>query len=186
MEIPDQFPARPFFGTIKGRVFVSKSPKPPPGIIQCSANIRSRYKYNPETDLWKINVVNGLVPGTVHGTWIIKSNYNYKSEVNITKLWHRFKGMIESKELPVVKMECPSTPNGKTPPEIHITTTEAHATAVGKSIQDIVKYVIEYFPARSGEKMTLLSLSLSEEKSKLGIRYLTCSEQVRCQRLTVG
>ena len=153
----------------KGRVFVSKSAKPPPprGILPCPAKIRNRYQYNPETDLWKINIVNGLLSGPVHGKWIIKSNSDPKSEVNINELWHRLKGMIENKELPVIRMECPSKPNKESPPEIHITTTKAHMTAIGESLQDIVKYDIDYFISGSQEKNTL---SWSEKQSKYNLQ----------------
>ena len=144
-----------------GRVFVSAKPRQ--GILPCPANVRSRYQYNPKTDLWKINIMNGSVSGPVYGKWIVKSNFDPKSEVNINDLWHRLKGMIENKELPVVRMECPSKPNKETPPEIHITTTQARASAVGEILQDIVKYDIDYFIAGSEERKTL---SWSEKQSK--------------------
>ena len=131
----------------EGNPYASLNPQPEAGTIKCPPTLRSKYNYDLHDNYpLKVNVVTGLPEHTLlpaYGKWIVKSNYDPKSEVNITTLWHRLKHMVKNGKLPVIKMECPKG-DKTTPPEIHLTTTEAHMTAVGDNIQDIVKYDIHY------------------------------------------
>ena len=106
--------------------------------------------YDPSADRWKINVVIGswqYASERVNGKWIVKSNDDKKSPVNITKLWHTLKQKVEIGEIPTIKMECPPShqhPTNNDSPEIIVFTSNDNMTDVGKKIISVVKYDIEY------------------------------------------
>ena len=86
---------------------------PRPGTNPCPAPQRDdKHKYNPATDRWKLNIVEGETKERFHGKWMLVSNYDDKSDINITSLWHKLKDKIEAGEVAVIKMECP-------PPALH-------------------------------------------------------------------
>ena len=136
----------------EGHPYPSMSPHPWTNLKPTPS--RNKYYYDPDSDWWRINVVYGSLEDQVHGKWIVQSNYDYMSEINITKLWHTLKASIENRTLPVIHMECPRTPDKEDPPEIHITTSEANRNAVGNSIIEMVKQDIEYIDLL-GEKTML-------------------------------
>ena len=81
---------------------------PRPGTNPCPAPQRDdKHKYSPATDRWKLNIVEGETKEHFHGKWIHVSNYDDKSDINITSLWHKLKDKIEAGEVAVIKMACP-------------------------------------------------------------------------------
>ena len=128
-----------------GDPYASKSGKARPETRKCPAPSRDdKYHYNPEKDIWKINIVEGQAQESFHGKWILVSNYDIKSNINITNIWHKLKAKIESGELPVIKMECPAPKFSGEPPEIHISTSQGNMTIVGRTIISMVEHDIYY------------------------------------------
>ena len=118
---------------------------PRPGTILCPAPQRDdRRNYDPAIDRWKLNIVEGETEEHFHGKWILVSNYDDKSDINITSLWHKLKDKIEAEKLAVIKMECPASEYRGAPPEIHVSTSQQSMTAVGMAIISIVKHDIRY------------------------------------------
>ena len=121
------------------------SEDPRPGINFCTAPHRDdRHHYDEDKDIWKINVVKGQTQECCHGKWILISNYDDESDINVTNIWHKLKAKIESRELHVIKMECPAPKYKGAPPEIHISTSQQNMTAVGEAIISMVKHDIRY------------------------------------------
>ena len=113
---------------------------------KCPAKVRDdKHSYDPSTDRWKINVVNGAPhysSDCIHGKWVITTNYDPSSKVNIKELWHNFKPNIEEGEIPAIMMECPAPK--KQQPEIHIFTSKGNMTKVGESLIYLLKRDITY------------------------------------------
>ena len=111
----------------------------------CNPKCRNdKYAYDPSSDKWKINIVNGSPQYTsdtqhVHGKWIVKSDYDAKSEKNITKLWHALRPRVKEGDIPAIKMECPASKHKGDPPEIYIFTSKTNMTEVGKSIISLLR-----------------------------------------------
>ncbi len=100
--------------------------------------------YNPSADKWKLHIVQGIqqhASDHVHGKWIVESNYDPESDINMTKLWHTLKPRVEVGEIPAIRMECPGPKQSK---EIHILTADAKMTQVGKKIIPLLKSDITY------------------------------------------
>lgn len=47
-----------------------------PETTPCKPLLRDRYHYDAETDIWKINIVEGNTSERINGKWILRSNYN--------------------------------------------------------------------------------------------------------------
>ena len=150
----------------KGRPYAAEKMKR--GTSPCYPHVRNPHRSDPKSDKWKVNIVDGPSKQrseNAYGKWIIKSSFDYESEVNVTKLWHKLKGEIEGGGLPVIQMECPRGASKDSPPEIHVTTSEANMEAVGRSISNLVKDDIEY--TVFGEKKILKwNESFGAEKGK--------------------
>ena len=124
-----------------------------------------RRRYNPSTDIWKINVVEGSdeYRSEPYGWWIIKSNYDAKSEVNISNLWHALKPRVEKGEIPAIRMKCPASKRDpkihtktKNPdPEIHVFTSKGNIYDAGKKIIPLLENDIVYEVASGGTCKTL-------------------------------
>ena len=104
------------------------------------------FSYDSSKDRWKINVVDNFTFWDdimqIHGKWIISSNFDKTSELNISKLWYTWKPQIEGGDIPAVKMECPGP---KKVAKIHVFTSEKHMDEVGKSLIALVKSDITYY-----------------------------------------
>ena len=153
----------------KGRPYAAEKMKR--GTSPCYPHVRNPHRYDPKSDKWKVNIVDGPSKHrseTAYGKWIVQSNFKDESEVNITKLWHKLKGKIESGDLLAIQMECPIGPSKNSIPEIHVTTSEANMEAVGRSISNLVKDDIEYTVL--GEKKIL---KWSERFGAKGTSYYT-------------
>ena len=130
--------------------------KPRPGTRICHPSCRNdKRKYDPKDDIWKLNVMEGQAQEDFHGKWILESNYRKASDKNITSVWHILKAKIESGELPVIKMECPTPKFSGETPEIHISTSEQHKDAVGAAIISVVEHDIYYDTGNGDIKETL-------------------------------
>ena len=126
-----------------GNPYASEHQKP--GTNLCPAPCRNdRRNYEPEKDIWKLNIVEGQTQEHFHGKWIIVSNYNTKSGINITNIWHKLKAKIEAGELPVIRMECPAPKYHGEAPEVHISTSQRNMDAVGEAIISMVEHDILY------------------------------------------
>ena len=126
-----------------GDPYASEHPRS--GTSLCPTPSRNdRYNYEPEKDMWKLNIVEGQTQEHFHGKWILVSNYNTKSDINITDIWHKLKAKIEDGELPVIKMECPAPKYHGEAPEIHISTSQQNIVAVGEAIISMVEHDILY------------------------------------------
>ena len=104
------------------------------------------HHYDPSTDRWKINIVNDCQPHaseSTHGKWIVVSNYEPESAVNISALWHTLKPRVEEGEIPAIRMECPRQERGEKP-EIHVFTSDTKMTEVGKKIISLMKKDLTY------------------------------------------
>ena len=137
-----------------GDPYISEKPKE--GTVLCPAPIRDRQPYNPKKDQWKIHIVDGHskhASKPVFGKFVIESNYDKKSSVNVTRLWRKLKGPIKDGSLPIINMECPETSNRETPPAIHVTTAEEDVDSVAEIILNITGHNIDYITS-SGEKKT--------------------------------
>lgn len=111
---------------------------------RCNPKCRNdKYAYDPSSDRWKINIVNGL-PEQVHGKWILTSNYDAKSDMNITKLWHTLKHRVEGGKIPAIMMECPPSKEKGSPPQIHVITSKENMTKVGERLIYLVRKDITY------------------------------------------
>ena len=74
-----------------GEPYVSESVQPRTGTKKCPAPCRDdRHHYDPEKDIWKINIVEGQIQEHFHGKWILVSNYDSDSDINITRMWHTY------------------------------------------------------------------------------------------------
>ena len=108
----------------------------------------------PDTDKWKINVVEGQ--DRFDGKWILVPNDCRKeSDKNITNLWHQLRAKIEAGEMAVIKMECPAPKRKGALPEIHVSTSQRNAEAVGWTIISMVKDDIKYRGRERGDNKTL-------------------------------
>ena len=137
-----------------GKPYAARRPRP--GTRICHPSCRNDKRlYDPETDMWKLNVVEGQAQECFHGKWILESNYHQASNKNITSVWHILKAKIESGELPVIKMECPAPKFSGKIPEIHISTSEQHKDAVGEAIISVVEHDIYYITGNKDTKETL-------------------------------
>ncbi len=97
------------------------------------------FKYDSSRDQWKINVVDGAsqyASEKITGHWIISSNFDKTSKLNISKMWHTWKPKIESGDIPAVKMVCPGP---KREAKILVFTSEEHMDAVDKSLKSLLK-----------------------------------------------
>ena len=79
-----------------------------------------------------------------YGKWILESNYDAKSNIHVSIMWHKLKAMIEDHTLPAIKMECPAPKNKTARPEIYISTSQDHMFSVGRKIASIVQHNLLY------------------------------------------
>lgn len=126
--------------------------KPRPGTVLCPPPCQD--KYDPEKDIWKINIVKGSDQDPCHGKWVVVSNYRSDSETNIESVWHELKAKIESGELNIIAMECPAPRHHKGVPKIYVSTSQAHMDEVGREIVSEVKHDI-HFLFNDDKKKTL-------------------------------
>ena len=105
---------------------------------------RNKYHYDPKSDKWKIHIVTGTSKEPDYGKWVLVSNYDINSDINVTKMWHRLKAKIEEGEIPAIRMECPTPRPPKAPPEIHVYTGASPFHAIGNSIIRMVQHDIDY------------------------------------------
>ena len=114
---------------------------------KCPSKDRNdRHSYDPASDRWKINIVLGAphyMSDRPHGKWVLVSNYNKSSEVNVYNLWHTLKPRVEKGRIPAIQMECPAQKLGELP-QIHIYTSEFYMNEVGEKVIPAVKSDITY------------------------------------------
>ena len=90
-------------------------------------------------------VVTGTSKEPVYGKWVLVSNYDINSSINVTKMWHRLKAKIEEgREIAAIRMECPTPQPHKAPPEIHVYTGASLFHAIGNNIIRMVQHDINY------------------------------------------
>lgn len=110
--------------------------------------------YDHESDIWKINVVYGSPQNRAEpdGKWIVPSNYDQKSEYNITNLWHVLKPRLEKGEIPAIKMVCPASKQKGEQPEIHVFTSNKNVDIVGNHIIYLLEKDITYIVGEQKSK----------------------------------
>ena len=126
-----------------GDPYASEDPRPGTKLFPAPRR-DDTHCYNPDTDVWNNNVVRGQTQEHFHGKWILISNYDDESDINITIVWHKLKAKIKSGELRVIEMVCPAPKYKGALPEIHISTSQRCMDAAGKTIISMVKHNISY------------------------------------------